>query len=90
MYLSCREDEKSVVMFNGRVRSYTVGLRGGVGRITHYDSVLKENIRLYKGLFCLFNIIVMISTFSGIMVVPTLVEQVRRDGPGQCRRLSKI
>jgi len=29
MYLLCREDEESVVMFNGRVRSYTLGLSGG-------------------------------------------------------------
>jgi len=28
MYLSCREVEESVVMFNGRVRSFTLGLRG--------------------------------------------------------------
>jgi len=28
MYLSCREDEESVVKFNGRLRSYTLGLRG--------------------------------------------------------------
>ena len=33
-------------MFNVRVWSYTLGLREGVGRITHYYSVLKENIRL--------------------------------------------
>jgi len=46
MYLSCREDEESVVMFNGCVRSDTLGLRGGVGRITDYHSVLKENSRL--------------------------------------------
>jgi len=30
MYLLCCEDEGSVVMFNGRVRSYTLGHRGGV------------------------------------------------------------
>jgi len=29
MSLFCRKDEESVVMFNGRVRSYTLGLRGG-------------------------------------------------------------
>ena len=47
MYPSCGEDEKSVVMSKGRVRSYTLGLRGGgVDIITHYYSVLKENIRL--------------------------------------------
>jgi len=46
MYPSSREDEESVVMFSGRVRSYTLGLTGGGGRITHYHSVLKENIRL--------------------------------------------
>jgi len=46
MYLSCRKDEESVVMFNERVMSYTLGLRGWVGRITHYHSVLKENLPL--------------------------------------------
>lgn len=46
MYPSCGEDEESVVMFEERVRSYTLGLMGGVGIITHYHSVLKENIRL--------------------------------------------
>ena len=45
MYPSC-EDEESVDMFKERVRSYTLGLRGVVGIITHYHSVLKENIRL--------------------------------------------
>jgi len=44
MYLSCHEDEESVVIFNRHVRSYTLGLRAGFGRITHYQSVLKENI----------------------------------------------
>jgi len=33
-------------MFNGPVRSYKVGFSAGVGRITHYHSVLKENIGL--------------------------------------------
>ena len=46
MYPSCGEDEESVVMFEEHVRSYTLGLMGGVGIITHYHSVLKENIRL--------------------------------------------
>jgi len=45
MSLACPEDQGSVVMFNGCVRSYPLGLRGGVGRITHYQSVFKENIR---------------------------------------------
>ena len=45
MYPLC-EDEESVDMFKGRLRSYTLGLRRGVGIITHYHSVLKENIRL--------------------------------------------
>ena len=63
-------------MFKGRIRSYTLGLRRGVGRITHYHSVSKENIRLDNGVVCLFNIIIMLLTSSGIMVVPTLVEKV--------------
>ena len=46
MYPSCGEDEESVVMFEERVRSYMLGLMGEVGIITHYYSVLKENIRL--------------------------------------------
>ena len=46
MYPSGGEDEESVVMFEERVRSYTPGLMGGVGIITHSHSVLKENIRL--------------------------------------------
>ena len=46
MYPSCSEDEESVDIFKGCVRSYRLGLRGGVGIITHYHSVLKENIRL--------------------------------------------
>ena len=49
MYPSCGKDEKSVVMFKERVRSYKLGLRGargGVGIITQYHSVLKENIHL--------------------------------------------
>ena len=46
MYPSCGEDEEFVVMFKGRVRSYTLGLTGEVGIITHYHLVLKENIRL--------------------------------------------
>jgi len=46
MDLSWREDDEFVVRFNGRIRSYTLELRGGVGRITHYHSVMKENIRL--------------------------------------------
>jgi len=29
MYLSCREDEQSVEMLNGRVRSQTLGHKGG-------------------------------------------------------------
>jgi len=29
MYLSCREDEESVVMFNPPARSYTLGVKGG-------------------------------------------------------------
>ena len=80
MYPSCGEDEESVVMFEERARSYTLGLMGGVGIITHYHSVLKENIRLCKGVFCLFNIMIMISTSSGIMVVLNLVGKVRRNG----------
>jgi len=40
MYLLCREDEESVVRFNGRVRSYTLELKeGGLGEshtITRY------------------------------------------------------
>ena len=46
MYPSCGEDKESVVMFEECVTSYTLGLMGGVGIITHYHSVLKENIRL--------------------------------------------
>ena len=46
MYLLCHEDEESVVIFNEGDRFYSLGLRGEVGRITHYHSVLKENIRL--------------------------------------------
>ena len=46
MYPSCGEDEESVVMVEERVRSYRLGLMRGVGIITHYHSVLKENIRL--------------------------------------------
>jgi len=49
MYISWGEDEESVLMFNGRIRSYTLGLSGGVGRITHFHSVLKQNIGLAKG-----------------------------------------
>ena len=80
MYLSCREDEESVLMFNGHVRSYMLlALMGGVGRITHSHSVLKDNCRLLKGVFSLFNMMIRILTSAGIMVVPTLVEKVRRD-----------
>ena len=50
MYPLCGEDEESVVMFEERVRSFTLGLMRGVGIITHYHSVLKENIHLRKGL----------------------------------------
>ena len=46
MYPSCGEDEESVVMFEERIRSDTLGLMGEVGIITHYDSVLKDNICL--------------------------------------------
>ena len=46
MYPSCGEEEESVVKFEVRVRSYTLGLMEGVGIITHYHSVLKESIRL--------------------------------------------
>ena len=49
MYPLCGEDEESVVMFEERVRSYTLGLMGWVGIITHYHSVLKQNIRLKRG-----------------------------------------
>jgi len=69
-----------VVRFNGGVRSYTLGLRRGGGRSTHYHSGLKENIRPEKEVCCLFNIMMMISRSSGIMVIPTLVEKVRREG----------
>ena len=53
MYPLCGEDEESVVMFKGRVRSYTLGLRGEVAVITDYRSVLKGNIRLRKGVILL-------------------------------------
>ena len=33
-------------MFNGRVRYYTLELRWGVGRITHYHLVLKKKYSL--------------------------------------------
>ena len=46
MYPSCGEDEESVVMFEEPVRSYTLGLIGGVGIIKYYSLVLKENITL--------------------------------------------
>ena len=53
MYLSCHEDDESLVMFNGCVRSYTLGLRGTVGKITHYHSVLKNSYSPLKRGFLL-------------------------------------
>jgi len=47
---------------------------GGRGvRFKYYHSVLKESIQLQKGVFCLFNIMFVLWTSSGMMFVYTLV-----------------
>jgi len=42
-------------------------------RFTYYHSVLKESIQLQKGVFCLFNIMFVLWTSSGMMFVYALV-----------------
>ena len=55
----------------GRVGSYTLGLRKGVGRITHYHSVLKKKVRLRKAVFIEFSIMFVILAFSEVTVLKT-------------------
>jgi len=53
---------------------YAMSFGGGGGvTFTYYHSVLKESIQLQKGVFCLFNIMFLLWTSSGMMFVYALV-----------------